>query len=225
MGDSLRLGDKVFVVAGIASDIALTLDATHTVGALNATAYTDSNLLSVETGAETSALLVDRSGNVGIGAANPAAKLDVAGGIRVGGETICDARREGTIRYNDAGDEIEFCDGSAWSRVEGPEGQQGSKGDKGDKGDTGARGPQGLKGEKGDKGDPGPQGPKGNTGPQGPKGNQGTAMFGGIYYVVVGRCYKVNPITNSCSCPTGFNSVLFDNTNGEGGRDLYWCWK
>ena len=177
VGDSLRLGDKVFVVAGIASDIALTLDAAHPVGALNATAYTDSNLLSVETGAETSALLVDRSGNVGIGAATPAARLDVAGGIRVGGETLCDARREGTIRYNDAGDEIEFCDGSAWSRVEGPEGKQGLKGDPGGKGDKGDKGDTGLQGQKGDKGDKGDTGARGIQGPKGDKGDTGDAFW------------------------------------------------
>nr|VFK78028.1 MAG: Dermatopontin [Candidatus Kentron sp. SD] len=200
VGDSIRLGDKVFVVSAITSDIMLTLNAAHPVGAHDATAYTDGDLLSVETGAEVNALLVDRSGNVGVGAANPAVKLDVAGGIRVGAETICDAAREGTIRYNDAGDEIEFCDGSAWGRVEGPAGEQGlkgEKGDKGDKGDKGERGLQGVKGDtgskgikgdrgpigatgatgavgkKGDAGPEGPQGPKGNTGPQGAKGNTG----------------------------------------------------
>nr|VFK78043.1 MAG: Collagen triple helix repeat-containing protein [Candidatus Kentron sp. SD] len=191
VGDSIRLGDKVFVVAGISSDIALILNAAHPVGVFNATAYTDGDLLSVQTGAEVDALLVDKSGNVGVGAAKPAVKLDVAGGIRVGGETVCDAGRAGTIRYNDAGDEVEFCDGSAWSRVEGPKGDKGDKGDKGErgfqgvKGDTGPKGPKGDQGpigatgatgavgKKGDTGPEGPQGPKGNTGPQGAKGDTG----------------------------------------------------
>nr|VFK68762.1 MAG: MAM domain-containing protein, meprin/A5/mu [Candidatus Kentron sp. UNK]VFK70953.1 MAG: MAM domain-containing protein, meprin/A5/mu [Candidatus Kentron sp. UNK] len=132
-GDSLRIGDSVFIVTGIADDTNLTLDAPHPVGALNATAYTDSDLLSVQTGAEKAALLVDKSGNVGIGAENPAVKLDVRGGIRVGAETVCDAKREGTIRYSDGSDEVEFCNGSAWSRVEGPRGEQGIQGNKGDK--------------------------------------------------------------------------------------------
>ena len=183
VGDSIRLGDKVFVVAAITSDIALTLNAAHPVGVFNATAYTDGDLLSVQTGAEVESLVIDKSGNVGVGAANPAVKLDVAGGIRVGAETVCDAAREGTIRYNDAGDEIEFCNGSAWSRVEGPKGDTGGKGDKGDKGDTGL---QGLKGDKGDtglqglKGDPGLKGDKGDTGPQGAKGNTGATGPQGI---------------------------------------------
>ena len=207
VGDSLRIGDEVFIITEISGNTELAIDTAHTVGVLNATAYTDSNLLSVETGAETSALLVDRSGNVGIGVANPAARLDVAGGVRVGGEMICDAKREGTIRYNDAGDEIEFCDGSAWSRVEGPEGPKGEQGPagaqgprglqgpKGNTGATGSQGPkgdkgdiglQGLKGDKGDTGTTGPQGAKGNkgdtgpTGPQGPKGDQGPAGAQGL---------------------------------------------
>nr|VFK39556.1 MAG: Collagen triple helix repeat-containing protein [Candidatus Kentron sp. SD] len=179
VGDSIRLGDEVFVVAGISSDIALILNAPTTTGVLDVTAYTDGDLLSVQTGAETSALLVDRSGNVGVGAAKPAVKLDVAGGIRVGAETVCDAKREGTIRYNDAGDEVEFCDGSAWGRVEGPAGKQGVKGEKGDPGKKGDKGDQGNKGDKGDtglqglKGEKGLQGVKGDTGAQGPKGDQG----------------------------------------------------
>ena len=124
VGDSIRLGDKVFVVAGISSDIALILNAAHPVGVFNATAYTDGDLLSVQTGAEVESLVINRFGNVGVGAAKPAVRLDVAGGIRVGAETVCDAGREGTIRYNDAGDEIEFCDGGAWA---GWRGRRGSR--------------------------------------------------------------------------------------------------
>ena len=96
MGDSIRLGDEVFVVAGIANDIALTLDATHTVGAFNATAHTDSDLLTVETGAEVKSLVIDKSGSVGIGKAPDAGhKLDVRGAARVdalalGGKIACE---------------------------------------------------------------------------------------------------------------------------------------
>ena len=197
VGDSLRIGDEVFIITEISGNTELAIDTAHTVGVLNATAHTDSDLLSVETGAETSALLVDRSGNVGIGAANPATKLDVRGGIRIGGETLCDAKREGTIRYSDGSDEIEFCDGSAWSRVEGPEGPKGEQGPagaqgprglqgpKGNTGATGSQGPkgdiglQGLKGDKGDTGATGPQGTKGNKGDTGPTGPQGPRGYTG----------------------------------------------
>nr|VFK38840.1 MAG: hypothetical protein BECKSD772F_GA0070984_102825 [Candidatus Kentron sp. SD]VFK43604.1 MAG: hypothetical protein BECKSD772E_GA0070983_102725 [Candidatus Kentron sp. SD] len=124
VGDSIRIGDKVFVVNGISDETELTLNAAHPLGALNATAYTDGDLLSVQTGAEVESLVINRFGNVGVGAAKPAVRLDVAGGIRVGAETVCDAGREGTIRYNDAGDEIEFCDGGAWA---GWRGRRGSR--------------------------------------------------------------------------------------------------
>ena len=188
LGDSLRIGEKVFVVNGISDDTELTLNAAHPIGAYDATAYTDGDLLSVQTGAEVESLVIDKSGNVGVGAAKPATRLDVAGGIRVGAETVCDAAREGTIRYNDAGDEIEFCDGGAWSRVEGPKGDKGDKGDKGERGLQGVKGdtgPKGIKGDqgpigatgavgkKGDAGPEGPQGPKGDTGPGGVKGDTG----------------------------------------------------
>nr|VFK29745.1 MAG: Fibrinogen beta and gamma chains, C-terminal globular domain [Candidatus Kentron sp. MB] len=167
VGDSLRIGDSVFRVAEIRSDISLTLNAAHPVGAHDATTYTDGDLLSVRTGAEVSALSIDKSGNIGLGTKVPMTKLDVRGGVRVGEEKVCDARREGTIRYNDVSDEPEFCDGNAWTRVEGPRGEKGDPGEKGNPGE------KGLKGEKGDKGDDGIQGPKGDKGDIGPQGIQG----------------------------------------------------
>ena len=188
LGDSLLAGDHVFRVVDILSNAILTLNAKHPIGAHNITAYTDSDLLSVQTGAEVTALAIDKSGNIGIGAKAPTTRLDVRGGIRVGTETRCDAAREGTIRYSDTNDEVEFCNGTTWTRVEGPAGKQGLKGNKGDTGATGSQGPKGEKGDvgprglKGEKGDIGPQGPrskkgeKGDTGiagPQGPKGERG----------------------------------------------------
>nr|VFK60761.1 MAG: Collagen triple helix repeat-containing protein [Candidatus Kentron sp. TUN]VFK70042.1 MAG: Collagen triple helix repeat-containing protein [Candidatus Kentron sp. TUN] len=175
VGDSLLIGEEVFLVTKIHGDTALTVDTPSTVGTLNATAYTDSDLLSVQTGAEEQALVVDRTGNVGIGTAAPKAKLDVAGGIRIGNETICDAGKAGTIRYGN-GQAVEVCDGSVWTQAsgpEGPEGPEGPQGLKGEKGDTGATGPQGIKGDKGDTGATGPQGPRGLVGPIGPRGSQG----------------------------------------------------
>ena len=179
VGDSLRIGDSVFRVNQIRSDISLTLNAPHPVGAHDATAYIDGELLSVRTGAEVSALSIDKSGNIGLGTKVPMTKLDVRGGVRVGEEKVCDARREGTIRYNSGTDQPEFCDGNAWTRVEGPQGEKGNPGPigpqgiQGKKGDTGETGPRGLKGDEGDKGEVGPQGPKGDTGATGSQGLRG----------------------------------------------------
>lgn len=53
-------------------------------------------------------------GQVGIGTATPQASLDVAGGIRLGWDTICNASKTGTIRYNSAIKGVEECDGSTW---------------------------------------------------------------------------------------------------------------
>nr|VFK26898.1 MAG: MAM domain-containing protein, meprin/A5/mu [Candidatus Kentron sp. MB] len=79
VGDSLLIKDQIFRVAKILSDTELNLNAAHPTGALNATAYTDGDLLSVRTGAEVSALTIDKSGNVGIGAAAPKATLEAKG--------------------------------------------------------------------------------------------------------------------------------------------------
>jgi trimeric autotransporter adhesin len=60
--------------------------------------------------------LVVSGGNVGIGTASPATKLDVAGGIRVGSEAAaCAAGLTGAIRYNTGN--LEYCNGSAWTAL------------------------------------------------------------------------------------------------------------
>ena len=228
VGDSLLIGDAVFVVTGIQSDTALTVDTAPTVSTHNATAYTDSDLLIVETGAEKTALVVDRTGNVGIGAATPKAKLEVAGGIKIGNETVCDAGKAGTIRYDDAGKAVEFCDGSGWSRagLQGEQGPRGLKGDKGEPGATGARGlrgergptgttgpqglrglagamgPRGLKGDKGDKGDTGETGPQGKQGLKGDKGDPG----------IIKPVVNLKPLNQAPANPT--NGDLYFNSSG-----------
>ncbi|MBN4050442.1 hypothetical protein JYT28_01705, partial [Desulfobulbus sp. AH-315-M07] len=54
-------------------------------------------------------------GNFGVGTMNPAAKLDVMGGIKLGYEATCSAANGGTLRYS-AGN-VEFCNGSAWKTM------------------------------------------------------------------------------------------------------------
>ena len=68
-------------------------------------------------GADSTTTAVDLSlqpfgGNVGIGTTNPSTKLDVAGGVKVGNETVCDSSRAGTIRWT--GTDFQGCNGTIW---------------------------------------------------------------------------------------------------------------
>lgn len=81
----------------------------------NAAGNTPSFVLGQQTGATayTERIRIDASGNVGIGTAAPATKLDVSGSIRVGnGNETCGATYAGAMKYT-AG-QIYICDGAAW---------------------------------------------------------------------------------------------------------------
>jgi len=55
------------------------------------------------------------AGNVGIGTMSPRARLDVAGGVKVGNDpAACDASKTGTVRYNNR---LQYCDGSTWQNI------------------------------------------------------------------------------------------------------------
>lgn len=90
------------------------------------------------------------TGNVGIGTANPLAKLDVAGNIAVNGVPVIDAS-------------------GSWVGVP----INGTVGPQGPQGEPGPQGPQGPPGPPGTPGDPGEQGPQGPPGPPGPEGIPG----------------------------------------------------
>lgn len=95
------------------------------------------------------------TGNVGIwGAPTSGAVLDVAGEVRISNTSLaCVATTAGALRYNAAGQIIEYCDGGApWKSLEGAQGATGAKGD------TGPVGLQGDTGPPGFTGDPGPPG-------------------------------------------------------------------
>ncbi|MBI3550133.1 MAG: hypothetical protein HY078_13935 [Elusimicrobia bacterium] len=62
-------------------------------------------------------ILARDGGSVGIGTPSPQAKLDVAGGVRLGNELqapACSSANAGTLRYNAAIRKTESCNGSAW---------------------------------------------------------------------------------------------------------------
>jgi hypothetical protein len=60
---------------------------------------------------------ITSEGNVGIGTTAPQAKLDVAGGIRMGNDTrACTSTIAGLMRYNSGN--LELCNGSAWSGIQ-----------------------------------------------------------------------------------------------------------
>jgi hypothetical protein len=93
------------------------------------------------------------TGNVGIGTANPLAKLDVAGDIAVNGIPVIDT--SGTW----VGVPINGTQGP-----QGPQGEQGPEGPQGPPGPPGVPGPQGPEGPQGPPGEPGAQGVPGPVG-------------------------------------------------------------
>lgn len=62
------------------------------------------------------------SGNVGVGTATPAVKMDINGSIRFGnaGLTCSGGSNKGVLRFNTAESSIEFCNGTAWVSAAGP---------------------------------------------------------------------------------------------------------
>jgi hypothetical protein len=57
---------------------------------------------------------------VGVGTNSPAAKLDVAGEVKIGSTGVaCSAANEGAQRYNRTSKIIEFCNGTSWQAVGG----------------------------------------------------------------------------------------------------------
>lgn len=89
------------------------------------------------------------TGMVGIGTTTPAAKLDVAGEMKIGNTSMpCTSAAMGAMRYNNVG-VLEFCNGFIWRNLNGAKGPTGPQGDPGPTGPVGNQGPQGATGPAG----------------------------------------------------------------------------
>ena len=62
-------------------------------------------------------VLATEGGYVGIGTTAPGAKLEVNGGVKIGDDRTCNSAKAGTMRYSAAANLMEYCDSSAWTRV------------------------------------------------------------------------------------------------------------
>lgn len=72
-----------------------------------------SGLMTLDSGNDGAEISILPTGKVGIGVGTPAARLDVAGGVRLGNEAVsCHAGLNGTLRYT--GSLLQICNGSAW---------------------------------------------------------------------------------------------------------------
>jgi len=94
------------------------------IGGFRGTASTEGylNFTTKTGGVPSERMRIDPSGNVGIGTTAPAAKLEVAGNIKVGdsGAVTCDATTKGSMRYNNTNNVMEFCNGTTWSLMQAP---------------------------------------------------------------------------------------------------------
>lgn len=80
VGDAIKIGTEAFTVVKVTDADSLTLSSAPSTSLGGAVAYTDASLLSIQNGVGVGKLIVDRSGNLGIGTTSPSAMLNVKGG-------------------------------------------------------------------------------------------------------------------------------------------------
>ncbi len=80
----------------------------------------DSSAFAVKNNSGQTIMRARGDGNVGIGTTSPKSKLEVNGDIQIGDElAICDASKEGSLRYNSTSKKMEFCNGTVWAEIGG----------------------------------------------------------------------------------------------------------
>ena len=102
VGDSVNIVDEIFTVSVITDATHLTLDSTYAGStASGLTAYSDSDLFDIQNGDGVDALIVDKSGNVGINDSTPTARLDISGTARIEDSTTatCAADADDGVMY------------------------------------------------------------------------------------------------------------------------------
>jgi hypothetical protein len=121
---------------------------------------------------QTRGILVAESGDVEIGSLNPNARLDVAGGLDVGGVSVIDGSGQWVGDPTNLRGPAGLPPAHQWSgtslRFQNPDVTWGSY--------TDLQGPRGPQGPPGVQGPPGPVGPPGAQGPVGPQGPPGPAV-------------------------------------------------
>lgn len=97
--------------------IRVTLDAAHKITACEAIGTGNADELWQRSGTNPDDIHYT-GGNVGVGVSNPRAKLEISGELRVGSAGLaCNSGGAGSVRYNSAKKEMEFCDGTDWKAM------------------------------------------------------------------------------------------------------------
>lgn len=63
----------------------------------------------------TEAMHISNVGSIGVGAPSPAAKLDVAGGVKIGADAVCNAGKAGMVAWNTS--QLQICDGTTFKNI------------------------------------------------------------------------------------------------------------
>ena len=81
VGDSILINNEIVSVKSIISPTQLVLSLPHKNGANSSNIFTTNDIVNIKSVSEQEAVVVNKSGNVGIGTTNPSVKLDVKGNI------------------------------------------------------------------------------------------------------------------------------------------------